>query len=90
MLFWIVSLGTRQRARRHGVGYRYLFMHPSGAELAELARLIDEGKLEVVIDRTFPFQAIDEAFTYLETGRAKGKVVVDLRTPGQDASEAGA
>src|SRR5258708_11339244 len=42
-LFWLASFGTRRRARRHGVGYRYLFMHPSGADLDELAKLIDAG-----------------------------------------------
>jgi NADPH:quinone reductase-like Zn-dependent oxidoreductase len=30
------------------------------------------------MDRTFPFDQTNEAFAYLETGRAKGKVVVAL------------
>jgi len=51
-------------------------MHPSGADLARLASLIDATKLEVVIDRAFPFAEVKEAMAYLETGRAKGKVVV--------------
>jgi hypothetical protein len=33
-LFWLASLTTRLRAARYGVSYRYLFMHPSGADLA--------------------------------------------------------
>ena len=77
-LFWLASFGLRRRAARHGVRYRFLFMHPSGTELAELAGLIDDGKLEPVIDRIFPFAEIDEAFAYLESGRAKGKVVVRI------------
>jgi NADPH:quinone reductase-like Zn-dependent oxidoreductase len=77
-LFWIASLPTRLRAARHRCSYRYLFMHPSGADLAHLASLIDGGKLEVVVDRTFPFGEIKEALAYLETGRAKGKVVVTM------------
>lgn len=32
------------------------------------------------IDRVFPFDQTNEGFTYLETGRAKGKVVVDLES----------
>src|SRR6185437_10219572 len=44
-LFWIASYGIRARARRAGVSYRYLFMHPSGSELAQLAELIEQGKL---------------------------------------------
>lgn len=78
-LFWLASYGLRTRARKHGVAYRYLFMHPSGAELAELAQLIEDGKLEPVIDRVFPFEEIAQAFAYLESGRAKGKVVVRMQ-----------
>lgn len=77
-LFWLASLGLRARARRHGATYRFLFMHPSGAELAELARLVDAGIVRPVVDRVFPFAEIAEAMAYLETGRAKGKVVVRL------------
>lgn len=77
-LFWLVSYRLRAMARRHGVTYRFLFMHPSGAELAELAGLIETGRLEPVIDRVFPFAETDQAFAYLESGRAKGKVVVQM------------
>lgn len=77
-LFWAISYTLRAEARRHGVTYRYLFMHPSGAELAELAALIDGGKLEPIIDRVFPFADIGAAFAYLESGRAKGKIVVQM------------
>jgi NADPH:quinone reductase-like Zn-dependent oxidoreductase len=78
-LFWVASLTTRLRAARHGVSYRYLFMHPSGTDLAYLASLIEAKKLEVVIDRVFPFGEAKEAIAYLETGRAKGKVVLAMR-----------
>ena len=77
-LFWVASLTTRLRARRHGASYRYLFMHPSGTDLAYLASLIDARKLEVVIDRVFPFAETKEAIAYLETGHAKGKVVLAI------------
>jgi alcohol dehydrogenase len=77
-LFWVASLPTRMRAARHGASYRYLFMHASGPDLDFLASLIDAKKLEVVIDRVFPFAEGKEAMAYLETGRAKGKVVLDM------------
>lgn len=51
---------------------------PSGADLADLARRIDDGALEVVIDRVVPFAQIGEAFAHLESGRAKGKIVVRM------------
>ncbi|THD63721.1 MAG: NADP-dependent oxidoreductase [Bradyrhizobium sp.] len=75
-LFWLISYRIRSRARRAGIGYRYLFMHPSGSELALLAELIEQEKLKVIVDRTYPFAKIAEALDYVESGRAKGKVVV--------------
>jgi alcohol dehydrogenase len=75
---WAISAPIRRRARRKGVGYRYLLMHPSGTDLDLLAGLVDGGQLKPVTDRVFPFQQIADAFAYLEQGRAKGKIVVQL------------
>ena len=75
-IFWAISYGIRARARRAGVTYRYLFMHPSGSDLAHLAELVEQRKLRVIVDRTYPFENIPEALAYVESGRAKGKVIV--------------
>ena len=75
-LFWAASFGTRRAAAKYGVRYRYLFMHPSGADLEFLAKLIDAKEVAVVVDKVFPFAESREALAYLEQGRAKGKVVV--------------
>jgi alcohol dehydrogenase len=75
-LFWAASFGTRRAAAKYGVRYRYLFMHPSGADLEFLAKLIDAKEIAVVVDKVFPFAESREALAYLEQGRAKGKVVV--------------
>lgn len=77
-LFWAASFGTRRAAAKYGVRYRYLFMHPSGADLEFLAKLIDAKEIAVVVDKVFPFAESKEALAYLEQGRAKGKVVVRL------------
>jgi NADPH:quinone reductase-like Zn-dependent oxidoreductase len=75
-VFWIISTAIRSRARRAGIGYRYLFMHPSGTDLAQLAELIEQEKLKVIVDKTYPLANISDALAYVESGRAKGKVVV--------------
>jgi NADPH:quinone reductase-like Zn-dependent oxidoreductase len=81
-MFWIISCGIRSRARRAGISYRYLFMHPSGSDLAQIAELIEKGKLKVMVDKVYPFakisEALAEALAYVESGRAKGKVVVEM------------
>jgi NADPH:quinone reductase-like Zn-dependent oxidoreductase len=77
-MFWIISYGIRSRARRAGISYRYLFMHSSGSDLAQIAELIEQEKLKVTVDKVYPFAKISEALTYVESGRAKGKVVVTM------------
>lgn len=47
-------------------------------DLAFLADLIQTGKVTPVIDKTYPFSQLPEAMRYLETGRARGKVVVTV------------
>ena len=42
----------------------------------ELLRLAAEGQLEVTVDRTFPLDEVGEAHRYLQTGHARGKVVL--------------
>ncbi|TKA13310.1 NADP-dependent oxidoreductase [Actinacidiphila oryziradicis] len=74
----VASARIRRQARQRGVGYRYMFMHPSGEDLNLLAGLVDKGTLKAVTDRVFPFEQIAEGFAYLEQGRAKGKVVVQM------------
>ena len=77
-MFWLTSYGIRSRARRAGTRYRYLFMHPSGSDLAQIAELIEHGKLKVIVDKAYPLARIAEALAYVESGRAKGKVVVTM------------
>jgi NADPH:quinone reductase-like Zn-dependent oxidoreductase len=47
-------------------------------DLEYLAGLMAEGKLKSVIDRRYPLAEAPEAVRYLETGRARGKVVIDV------------
>lgn len=76
--FWVASLRIRFQAWKYGVAYRYLFMRESGEDLASLATLLHSGRLQVVVDRVFPFEQIPAAMAYLEAGHAKGKVVVRM------------
>ena len=54
-------------------------MKADGAQLREITALLEAGTIKPVIDRVFPFNAVNEALAYIETGRAKGKVVVQLK-----------
>ncbi len=61
-----------------GREFFWSFMHPSGEALALLAGLIEQGKIKPVIDRVYPLDQLVEAHEFVETRRARGKVVVDV------------
>ena len=46
--------------------------------LEELVHFVDLHRIQPVVDRTFSFQQAGEAFTFLETGKHFGKVVIQL------------
>ena len=75
----VLSFGTRRKAKRLNVGYAFLFMQASGSQLRQITPLIESGAIRPVIDKVFPFDATNEALAYVESGRAKGKVVIKVR-----------
>ena len=74
-----MSFGIRRKAKRRGVSYSFLFMRANGEQLREITSLIEAGVIRPVVDRVFPFESTNEAMAYVDTGRAKGKVVVKVR-----------
>lgn len=74
----LLSAGIRGKAKRAGVDYSFLFMRADGAQLGRIATLIEYGTIRAVVDRIFPFAQLNDALAYIDTGRAKGKVVVTL------------
>jgi NADPH:quinone reductase-like Zn-dependent oxidoreductase len=49
-----------------------------GDRLIVLKELIETGKVTPVIDKTFPLSEVSEAIRYLESGQARGKLVVTV------------
>jgi alcohol dehydrogenase len=76
---WLASFGVRRKAKSLGTTFSFLFMKASGDQLQRIAALIDAGHVRPVVDKVFPFQATNEALAYVESGRAKGKVVINVR-----------
>jgi NADPH:quinone reductase-like Zn-dependent oxidoreductase len=74
-----LSFRVRRKAQRLKVSYAFLFMKASASQLRQITPLIESGAIRPVIDKVFPFEATNEALAYVESGRAKGKVVIKVR-----------
>ena len=58
--------------------YKFIFMHPNGAHLHEIKLMIENEEIKPIIDKVYPFSEGIKAFEHLATGRAKGKIVIEL------------
>ncbi|SFD59404.1 Zinc-binding dehydrogenase [Bosea sp. CRIB-10] len=75
---WFMARRVFATSRKTGVSYYRFLTESDGAQLAGIARLVDEDRIKPVIDQVFPFESLPAAFAHLGTGRAKGKVVLSM------------
>jgi len=75
---------------RSGSGPRYgaVMTRARSQDLAQLASLVQQGRLRAAVDRTFPLIDAADAHRHAE-GEAAGKVVITLPTPDAGGSRAG-
>lgn len=52
--------------------------NPNKADLLVIKELLETGQVVPVIDRTYPLAETADAIRYLETGRARGKVIITI------------
>lgn len=79
----LISRKIRHKAAAKDIDYSFLFMGANGEQLGRITALIEAGDIRPVLDRTFAFADLNAAFAYIETGRAKGKVVVTVKADAQ-------
>tara|TARA_B100000315_G_scaffold227586_1_gene235662 strand:- start:7124 stop:8155 length:1032 start_codon:yes stop_codon:yes gene_type:complete len=65
-----------------GREFAWSFMQPNGSALANIAELIEQEKIKPVIDRVYPMEQLVDAHEYVESRRARGKVVISIVDPG--------
>src|SRR5215471_5881955 len=81
---WVISLLRAHRelgeqlAAQAGVRYEFILVHPSGDQLAEIARLCDADQLNVHIDAVFPLQDVAQAHQLSESRHVRGKLVLTV------------
>lgn len=78
-VFGLMSRKIKRLAAKKDVDYSFLFVRPDGKQLGEIGELLESERIQPVIDSVFPFEKAREALEYLAQGRAKGKVVVQLK-----------
>jgi NADPH:quinone reductase-like Zn-dependent oxidoreductase len=66
----LMSLGDKKM--------RFLAAKPSPQDLEFVIRLVEQGKLQPVIDRLYPLHQTADAMHYLMQGHARGKVVISI------------
>lgn len=79
MIMNLLSMSVRRKAKKLNVNFNFLFMKSDGKALAEITKLIEAEKIRPVVDRVFPFEQTNEALSYVESGRSKGKVVIKVK-----------
>lgn len=74
----VLSSLIKRKIKYRGIGYHWSVVKPYGKALEQTKEYIEDGKIKPVIDRTYTFEQMAEAHQYIETGHARGKVVIRI------------
>lgn len=73
-------LAERKAAQaKLGRAFNWSFMTPDGDALRAIGALMAEGKIRAVIDRKYPMEQLAAAHDYIQSKRARGKVMIRIR-----------
>lgn len=77
-LFSVVGSPDADKLAAAGATGGMFMVQPNREQLGRIAQLIDDGAVRVLIDSVFPLSETRAAHTKSETGRAKGKIVLEV------------
>ena len=75
----LLSSSVKKKAKKTNTMFKFLFMRAEGSQLKQITQLIESGAIEPVIDKVFSFEQTNDAMSYVESGRTKGKVVIKVK-----------
>jgi NADPH:quinone reductase-like Zn-dependent oxidoreductase len=78
ILVSIVSPPSEDEAAKHGVRSAFLSAQAGSSLLAELAALVDSGKIKPIVETVLPLSEARQAHELNETGHARGKIVLKV------------
>lgn len=76
ILVSIVQPPSQELAAKYGVRALFYAGHPSSSNLAEIAGLIDAGKVKTVVETVLPLAEARRAHELSQSGHARGKIVL--------------
>src|SRR6267143_5106166 len=79
VLVSLVQPPSEEKAKELGVRATFVAGHPSGAQLAEIAKMIDSGKLAPIIDRILPLSEARRAHELSQSGHVRGKIILRVK-----------
>src|SRR5438445_8587652 len=79
VLVSLVQQPSEEKAKELGVRAALIGAQPNGAQLAEIAKIIDSGKLAPVIDRILPFSEARRAHELSQSGHTHGKIALRVK-----------
>jgi NADPH:quinone reductase-like Zn-dependent oxidoreductase len=65
-----------EKAAAHGVRCHHTFVQGNAEQLGEIAKLVDAGKLMVIIEKVFPLTEVRAAQESNATGHTRGKIAI--------------
>lgn len=74
----IIATLIAKKLRNRKIGYHWSVFRPNGRALETIRRYIEAGRIKPVIDKLYTLQQMSEAHQYIETGHARGKVVIQI------------
>jgi NADPH:quinone reductase-like Zn-dependent oxidoreductase len=74
----LVARPDRDELNKRGIRGAALSVEPNSDELAEIGKLIDEGKIKVIVSQTFPLSEAIKAQEQVATGHTRGKIVLKI------------
>lgn len=76
MLVSLVSPPSEEKAKEYNVRAKMILVRPEGDKLAEVGRLIDDGRLKTLVEHVLPLEDAKKALDMSQTGRTRGKIVL--------------
>jgi NADPH:quinone reductase-like Zn-dependent oxidoreductase len=78
ILVSIVAPPSADEAAKHGVRSAYFRAQPNAAQLVEIAKLVDSGKIKPFVETVLPLSEARRAHELTESGHTRGKIVLKV------------